>query len=327
MKTGVAKSTISGKGLKASSLLTRSVTPLRGSQPLSTEGALRKVALLPDEFGAEFTLTQNHDQLSPGVQSTPGTLDVVEAFAVDELEVSGKGLVASSLLTRSVTPLWGSQPLSTEGALREATLSPDEFGQISEKNEQKNMKMETYMNRRIDEYIVGFKNDIKSKMSTLEIINQSNSSETEREKMREFLEFIFEYPKLVLDKKDFIVSKRRSSSIHPDQETQVNVLTFPVHMQCLAKRSDGIQCTRKKKKCCDFCGTHAKLDAIQRTSTPESIQRMEVSAEDIHGIIYYIDRFNNVYNTEDILESKENPRIIAKATKHSNNMYMIEEFL
>jgi len=199
---------------------------------------------------------------------------------------------------------------------------------ISEKSEQKNMKMETYMNRRIDEYIVGFKNDIKSKMSTLEIINQPNSSETELEKMREFLEFIFEYPKLILDKKDFIVSKRRaSSSINPDQENQVSVLTFPAHMQCLAKRSDGIQCTRKKKKCCDFCGTHAKLDAIQRTSTPESIQRMEVSAEDIHGIIYYIDRFNNVYNTEDILEGRENPRIIAKATKHSNNMYMIDEFL
>lgn len=198
---------------------------------------------------------------------------------------------------------------------------------ISEKGEQKHMKMETYMNRRIDEYIVGFKNDIKSKMSTLEIINQPNSSETELEKMREFLEFIFEYPKLVLDKKDFVVSKRRSTPMDTNQENRVSVLTFPAHMQCLAKRSDGIQCTRKKKKCCDFCGTHAKLDAIQRTSTPESIQRMEVSAEDIHGIIYYIDRYNNVYNTEDILEGKENPRIIAKATKHSNNMYMIEEFL
>lgn len=196
---------------------------------------------------------------------------------------------------------------------------------ISEKVEQKNMKMETFMNRRIDEYIVGFKNDIKSKLSTLEIINQPNSSEKEVEKMREFLEFIFEYPKLVLDKKEFIVSKRRSTSTDTNPENRV--LTFQAHMQCLAKRSDGIQCTRKKKKCCDFCGTHAKLDAIQRTSTPESIQRMEVSAEDIHGIIYYIDHYNNVYNTEDILEGKENPRIIAKATKHSNNMYMIDEFL
>jgi hypothetical protein len=199
---------------------------------------------------------------------------------------------------------------------------------ISEKSEQKNMKMETYMNKRIDEYIVGFKNDIKSKMSTLEIINHPNISETEVEKMREFLEYIFEYPKLVLEKKDFNVSRRRTTTqVNPNLENQVIVLPFPAHMQCLAKRSDGIQCTRKKKKSCDFCGTHAKLDAIQRTTTPESIQRMEVSAEDIHGIIYYIDRYNNVYNTEDILEGKENPQIIAKATKHSNNMYMIEEFL
>jgi uncharacterized protein YnzC (UPF0291/DUF896 family) len=96
---------------------------------------------------------------------------------------------------------------------------------ISEKGEQKHMKIETYMNRRIDEYIVGFKNDIKSKMSTLEIINQPNSSETELEKMREFLEFIFEYPKLVLDKKDFVVSKRRSTPMDTNQENSVSILT------------------------------------------------------------------------------------------------------
>jgi hypothetical protein len=197
---------------------------------------------------------------------------------------------------------------------------------ISEKNEQKNMKMESLMNRRIDEYIVGFKNDIKLKMTTLEIINQPNMTETDVEKMREFLEYVFEYPKLILNKKDFNVTKRRSSTLI-DTNQENYVLPFPAHMQCLAKRSDGIQCTRKKKKCCNFCGTHAKLDEIHRSSTPESVQRMEVSAEDIHGIIYYIDRYNNVYNTEDILEGKENPRIIAKATKHSNNMYMIEEFL
>jgi hypothetical protein len=51
-----------GKGLPASSLLTRSVTPKRGSLTLSTEGALRKVALLehkPDEFVEVFGFTSN----------------------------------------------------------------------------------------------------------------------------------------------------------------------------------------------------------------------------------------------------------------------------
>jgi len=49
-------------------------------------------------------------------------------------EEFGKGhteRVASSLLTRSVTPQGGSQPLSTEGALMEATKSPDEFETLS----------------------------------------------------------------------------------------------------------------------------------------------------------------------------------------------------
>lgn len=188
----------------------------------------------------------------------------------------------------------------------------------------KNVKMETNMNRRIEEYIVGFKNDIKSKMTSLEIINPKNHSEIE--KMREFLEYVFEYPKLVLDKKDFVVPKKKPTITTTDgTESSVVELAFPTHMRCLAKRSDGIQCTRKKKKSGDYCGTHAKLNANQTSAAIESIQRMEVSTEDIHGIIYYIDRFNNVYNTEDILEGKENPRIVAKAIKHSNNMYTIQE--
>jgi len=37
---------------------------------------------------------------------------------------------------------------------------------------------------------------------------------------------------------------------------------------------------------------------------------LEISSEDINGIIYHIDKFNNVYNTEDILKNVENPKII-----------------
>jgi len=43
------------------------------------------------------------------------------------------------------------------------------------------------------------------------------------------------------------------------------------------------------------------------------------------GIVYYLDKTNNVYKTEDILEGKQNPRIVAKYTKEGTK-YKIPEF-
>jgi hypothetical protein len=42
-------------------------------------------------------------------------------------------------------------------------------------------------------------------------------------------------------------------------------------------------------------------------------KKIDVVATNISGIVYYIDKFNNVYKTEDILEGKIDPAIIAKA--------------
>jgi len=173
-----------------------------------------------------------------------------------------------------------------------------------------------------EEYIIQFKNDIQSKILELEVIH-SASTEAERDKIRELMEYIYEYPKVVINKqphaKPCANGKLPSTSqakLEPDQI-------------CIAKRSDGQQCTRKKKKNCDFCGTHAKIVQMQAekqtTSDAVAVHKMEISAEDIHGIIYYIDKYNNVYHTEDVMEGVENPRIIAKATKHGNNSYTIPE--
>ena len=41
-----------------------------------------------------------------------------------------------------------------------------------------------------------------------------------------------------------------------------------------------------------------------------SEKKIEVIAEEIFGIVYYIDNENNVYKTEDILEGKKNPEIV-----------------
>ena len=47
--------------------------------------------------------------------------------------------------------------------------------------------------------------------------------------------------------------------------------------------------------------------------------------QDIKGIQYFIDEENNVYNHEDVIANKINPRVIAQYTK-SDEKYSIPEF-
>jgi hypothetical protein len=54
-------------------------------------------------------------------------------------------------------------------------------------------------------------------------------------------------------------------------------------------------------------------------------QKVEVWAQDIMGIIYYIDKAGNVYQAEDIISNKTNPKIIAKYVKHGD-VYSIPQF-
>jgi hypothetical protein len=54
-------------------------------------------------------------------------------------------------------------------------------------------------------------------------------------------------------------------------------------------------------------------------------QKVEVWAQDIQGIVYYIDKTNNVYQAEDVVINKVNPKIIAKYVKNGDN-YSIPEF-
>jgi hypothetical protein len=102
--------------------------------------------------------------------------------------------------------------------------------------------------------------------------------------------------------------------------------------RCIAKRANGEQCTRRRKDDCEFCGTHYKgtpnglMQNQLECSEANSIQKLEVFAEEIKGIVYYVDKFTNVYKTEDILSEKQNPEIIAKYVLTDDNKYTIPEF-
>ena len=72
------------------------------------------------------------------------------------------------------------------------------------------------------------------------------------------------------------------------------------------------QCTRRKKEGCDSCGTHMKgtpngmMDS--QDNTAPMLEKVEIWAQDIMGIIYYIDHKNNVYQAEDIISNKINSK-------------------
>lgn len=169
--------------------------------------------------------------------------------------------------------------------------------------------MEKRINKKIETYVTTFKDEIRSKVTSL------NFDELANPKVNELLEYIYDYERLVMMKDDLIKRKRIKNSI-------------PSLNRCNAKRANGEQCTRRRKDKCEFCGTHVKgipHGLIQTSEVGENImQKIEAVAIEICGIVYYIDKYNNVYKTEDILEGKQNPGIVAKAVKH-NGQYSIPE--
>lgn len=167
--------------------------------------------------------------------------------------------------------------------------------------------MEKKLNKKIELYVSNIKDDLRNKIIELNF--------DEKTKINDLLEYMYEYPRLMLQKEDFIKRKRLKNSI-------------PLLNRCNALKSCGIQCTRRRREDSEFCGTHYKGTphglVLCVEAKPEN-KKMEVIAVEIRGIVYYVDNYNNVYNTEDIMQGKENPEIIAKYVKDGGN-YTIPEF-
>ena len=169
--------------------------------------------------------------------------------------------------------------------------------------------MEKKINTKLENYIVTIKQDITEKI-------KENCTHESRETILELLEYICNYPRLVLSKEDFEKRKRVKNSI-------------PVENRCNARLADKSQCTRRRAEGSEWCGTHSK-------GTPNGImvskecmdckQKIEVCVEEIYGILHYLDNYGNAYCPEDIALEKENPRVIAKYVKQ-NGKYAITEYL
>lgn len=169
--------------------------------------------------------------------------------------------------------------------------------------------MERRINKIIENYMSTFKENVKEQATEL-----GASSDTNLNKM---VQYIYDYERLVLTKDDFMKRKRVKNIVHLSD-------------RCCAKRASGEQCTRRRKdNTTMFCGTHLKGTPHGECNLEEDIKQQEqtidVWLQDIQGIVYYIDKNNNVYQPEDIMSGNKTPKIIAKYVKVADN-YSIPEF-
>ena len=157
--------------------------------------------------------------------------------------------------------------------------------------------MEKRINIKIDDYFANFKNDIKKMASQVENVNQ-------------LLQFVYDYDKLIITTEDITIPKK---------------ITTPLSELCCAKKSAESQCGRRKKTGEKYCAIHMKALPFGSISSAnqDTTKKVEVWGQDINGIIYYIDKSENVYLTEDIISNKIDPKIIGKYSISNTNDYSI----
>ena len=163
--------------------------------------------------------------------------------------------------------------------------------------------MERRLNKKTEDYTTEFKNNVREHAGKLGI-SQTNDEITA------LLQYIYDYKRLEFVKDDLTRRKRVKNAV-------------PFFERCCANRASGEQCTRRKKDEDSYCGTHMKgtPHGIMSSSADEvksPNKQVEVWTQDIRGIIYYLDKNENVYQPEDIISNKINPRVIAKYVRNGD---------
>tara|TARA_X000001036_G_scaffold439161_1_gene489249 strand:+ start:1074 stop:1565 length:492 start_codon:yes stop_codon:yes gene_type:complete len=159
------------------------------------------------------------------------------------------------------------------------------------------------MEKKANAKIMGYVDEMQTK-----IISKINEGIPQDD----LIHYIQNYSSFSLETEDFTKRKRVKNKI-------------PLADRCCAKRADGDQCTRRKKTDNDtYCGTHMKgtpHGTINIIVSDMVGVKKEVWVEEIGGIMYYLDNNNNVYQTEDIMSNRENPKIIAKWQQNNQGVY------
>jgi hypothetical protein len=171
--------------------------------------------------------------------------------------------------------------------------------------------MENRITKKVNTYLGVFKQDVKDwfEKTDTNSVGEYNKSD--------FLQFIFDYDALSLSKDDFAKRKRVKNIV-------------PAQFRCCAKRANGEQCTRRKKEGEEYCGTHIKGIPYGKIDCEIEEQcltkKRDIWVQDIKGIQYFIDAYNNVYNHTEVIANKINPEVIAKYVKINDDQYSIPEY-
>jgi hypothetical protein len=153
--------------------------------------------------------------------------------------------------------------------------------------------MEKRINDKISQANLSFKSNI-AKWFTEKghtIIDESGIDVTSN-----FLKTIYDMEHFNIPPEDF-QKKKRTRVIIPDE------------CRCTAKRATGEQCSRRRKPGHTMCGTHHKGKSGEHMVCHKP-SKVKTRTTIYMGIHYHIDDNNNVYLSEDIIKSVENPRRI-----------------
>ena len=180
--------------------------------------------------------------------------------------------------------------------------------------------MERRINKKINEFLSNYKTEVKDYILTCkgnidhtidhwdgkDIETMDSLKNIVSGELMSLLHQIYDHPNISLIKDDFTKRKRVKNVV-------------PFFDRCVACRANQEQCTRRKKYKNNFCGTHIKgtPHGIIKEHKPEGPieKKVNVCVRDIKGIMYYIDKDNNVYDTEECMGNQKNPKIIAKYIK------------
>lgn len=158
--------------------------------------------------------------------------------------------------------------------------------------------MEKRLSKKAETYNDELKEHMLDKVGNLKT---TLDNDVQRESLDNLIKYINSIKPLQIVKEDLLKRKR----------TRNHVLLSD---RCIACRANGEQCSRRKKDSNEYCGTHIKgtpHGIIKHDTTNNTLQK-EVWGEDIGGIIQYIDKDNNIYKHEDIMNNVMNPNVVGK---------------
>ena len=148
--------------------------------------------------------------------------------------------------------------------------------------------METRVNKKITFYVNDMKEGVVNQINMIK--DSTMGVETQYETL---ISYIMNYKVLNLQKEDFNKRKRNKNVVNECEK-------------CKAKRSNGEQCSRRRRDGFEFCGTHCKgtpygIIGVDDLSSSAIKIKYELIGEDIDGIITYRDKNNREYQIEHII--------------------------